>query len=117
MRTKILIACLGLVSLGVQIRAVNEIRMNQVQVNKREQRSDSPQSLSLAGEWNVTLGDVKEVEHAMLPGTIDTNHLGFAPSDTTETTHLTRLYACKGKATYSRTIEIPRQWKKKAVEL
>lgn len=53
----------------------------------------------------------------MLPGTIDTNHLGFAPSDTTETTHLTRLYAYKGKATYSRTIEIPKQWKKAAVEL
>lgn len=76
-----------------------------------------PQSLSLAGEWNVTLGDAKEVRHAMLPGTIDTNHLGFAPSDTTETTHLTRLYAYKGKATYSRTIEIPKQWKKAAVEL
>ena len=76
-----------------------------------------PQSLSLAGEWNVTLGDAKEVKHAMLPGTIDTNHLGFAPSDTTETTHLTRLYAYKGKATYSRIIEIPRQWKKRAVEL
>ena len=117
MRTKILIICLGLVSLGVQIKAVNEIRMNQVQANKQAQRSDSPLSLSLAGEWNVTLGDAKEVRHAMLPGTIDTNHLGFAPSDTTETTHLTRLYAYKGKATYSRTIEIPRQWKKKAVEL
>ena len=65
----------------------------------------------------MTLGDAKEVKHAMLPGTIDTNHLGFAPSDTTETTHLTRLYAYKGKATYSRTIEIPKQWKKAAVEL
>lgn len=117
MRTKILIVCLGLVSLGVQIQAANEIRLNQVQANKREQRSDSPLSLSLAGEWNVTLGDAKEVKHAMLPGTIDTNHLGFAPSDTTETTHLTRLYAYKGKATYSRTIEIPKQWKKAAVEL
>ena len=114
MRTKILIVCLGLVSLGVQIKAVNEIRMNQVQANKQAQRSDSPLSLSLAGEWNVTLGDAKEVKHAMLPGTIDTNHLGFAPSDTTETTHLTRLYAYKGKATYSRTIEIPKQWKKAA---
>ena len=117
MRTKILIVCLGLVSLGVQIKAVNEIRMNQVQANKQAQRSDSPLSLSLAGEWNVTLGDAKEVKHAMLPGTIDTNHLGFAPSDTTETTHLTRLYAYKGKATYSRTIEISKQWKKAAVEL
>ena len=100
MRTRILIACLGFVSLGVQAH-----------------RNDCPQSLSLAGEWNVTLGDAKEVKRAILPGTIDTNHLGFAPSDTTETTHLTRLYAYKGKATYSRTIQIPRQWKKAAVEL
>ena len=100
MRTKILIASFGFFCLGIQA-----------------QKSASPQSLSLAGEWKVTLGDAKEVKRAMLPGTIDTNHLGFAPSDTTETTHLTRLYAYKGKATYSRTIEIPKQWKKAAVEL
>ena len=95
-----IIACLGLMSLGMQA-----------------QTNGVAQSLSLAGEWKVTLGDAKEVKRAMLPGTIDTNHLGFAPSDTTETTRLTRLYAYKGKATYSRTIEIPRQWKKGAVEL
>ena len=100
MRTKILIACLGLISQGMQA-----------------QTNGVGQSLSLAGEWKVMLGDVKEVKRAMLPGTIDTNHLGFAPSDTTETTHLTRLYAYKGKATYFRIIEIPRQWKKGAVEL
>lgn len=100
MKKSILIVCLGFISLDMLA-----------------QGSDSPLSLSLAGEWNVTLGDAKEVKHAMLPGTIDTNHLGFAPSDTTETTHLTRLYAYKGKATYSRTIEIPKQWKKTAVEL
>ena len=100
MKKLILIVCLGFISLDMLA-----------------QGSDSPLSLSLAGEWNVTLGDAKEVKHAMLPGTIDTNHLGFAPSDTTETTHLTRLYAYKGKATYSRTIEIPKQWKKAAVEL
>ena len=100
MKKSILIVCLGFISLDMLA-----------------QGNDSPLSLSLAGEWNVTLGDAKEVKHAMLPGTIDTNHLGFAPSDTTETTHLTRLYAYKGKATYSRTIEIPKQWKKAAVEL
>lgn len=100
MKKSILIVCLGFISLDMLA-----------------QGSDSPLSLSLAGEWSVTLGDAKEVRHAMLPGTIDTNHLGFAPSDTTETTHLTRLYAYKGKATYSRTIEIPKQWKKAAVEL
>lgn len=100
MKKSILIVCLGFISLDMLA-----------------QGNDSPLSLSLAGEWSVMLGDAKEVRHAMLPGTIDTNHLGFAPSDTTETTHLTRLYAYKGKATYSRTIEIPKQWKKAAVEL
>ena len=68
MKKSILIACLGLVSLGLQA-----------------------QSISLAGEWNVELGksgsafakskraSQGEVKHAILPGTIDTNHLGFAP--------------------------------------
>lgn len=106
MKKTILIACLGLVSLGLQA-----------------------QSISLAGEWNVELGksgsafakskraSQGEVKRAILPGTIDTNHLGFAPKDTVETTHLTRLYAYKGAARYSRTINIPKDWKKKPVEL
>ena len=106
MKKSILIACLGLVSLGLQA-----------------------QSISLAGEWNVELGksgsafakskraSQGEVKRAILPGTIDTNHLGFAPKDTMEATHLTRLYAYKGAARYSRTINIPKDWKKKPVEL
>ena len=106
MKKTILIACLGLVSLGLQA-----------------------QSISLAGEWNVELGKSGsafakskrafqgEVKRAILPGTIDTNRLGFAPKDTMETTHLTRLYAYKGAARYSRTINIPKDWKKKPVEL
>ena len=106
MKKIILIACLGLVSLGLQA-----------------------QSISLAGEWNVELGKSGsafakskrafqgEVKRAILPGTIDTNRLGFAPKDTMETTHLTRLYAYKGAARYSRTINIPKDWKKKPVEL
>lgn len=106
MKKTILIACLGLVSLGLQA-----------------------QSISLAGEWNVELGksgsafakskraSQGEVKRAILPGTIDTNRLGFAPKDTMETTHLTRLYAYKGAARYSRTINIPKDWKKKPVEL
>lgn len=101
MKKSILIACLGLVSLGLQA-----------------------QSISLAGEWNVELGksgsafakskraSQGEEKRAILPGTIDTNHLGFAPKDTMETTHLTRLYAYKGAARYSRTINIPKDWKK-----
>lgn len=106
MKKSILIVCLGLMSLGLQA-----------------------QSISLAGEWNVELGksgsafakskraSQGEVKRAILPGTIDTNHLGFAPKDTMETTHLTRLYAYKGAARYSRTINIPKDWKKKSVEL
>lgn len=106
MKKSILIACLGLVSLGLQA-----------------------QSISLAGEWNVELGksgsafakskraSQGEVKRAILPGTIDTNRLGFAPKDMMETTHLTRLYAYKGAARYSRTINIPKDWKKKPVEL
>ena len=106
MKKSILIACLGLVSLGLQA-----------------------QSISLVGEWNVELGKSSsafaknkrasqgEVKRAILPGTIDTNYLGFAPKDTMETMHLTRLYAYKGAARYSRTINIPKDWKKKPVEL
>ena len=106
MRKIVLIASLGLMSLSMQA-----------------------QSISLAGEWQVELGESKSafakgkrmvtdaVKRAFLPGTIDTNHLGFAPKDTMETTHLTRLYTYKGAARYSRTINIPKDWKKKPVEL
>lgn len=106
MKKTILIVCLGLVSLGLQA-----------------------QGISLAGEWNVELGksgsafakgkraSQGEVKRAILPGTIDTNRLGFAPKDTMETTHLTRLYVYKGAVRYSRTINIPKDWKKKPVEL
>lgn len=106
MRRIVLIASLGLMSLSMQA-----------------------QSISLAGEWQVELGESESAfargkrvvtdaaKRAILPGTIDTNHLGFAPKDTMETTHLTRLYAYKGAARYSRTINIPKNWKKKPVEL
>ena len=106
MRRIVFIASLGLMSLSMQA-----------------------QSISLAGEWQVELGESKSAfakgkrmvtdaaKRAILPGTIDTNHLGFAPKDTMETTHLTRLYAYKGAARYSRTINIPKDWKKKPVEL
>ena len=97
MRRIVLIVSLGLMSLSMQA-----------------------QSISLAGEWQVELGESKSAfakgkrvvtdaaKRAILPGTIDTNHLGFAPKDTMETTHLTRLYAYKGAARYSRTINIPK---------
>ena len=90
MKKSILIVCLGLTSLGIHA-----------------------QSISLAGGWNVTLGNDKTAKPVTLPGTIDTNRLGTAPADLTETTHLTRISSYKGAARYSRTIEIPKDWKKK----
>ncbi len=87
------------------------------------------QSISLSGEWNVALGQRQSAFHnqgnnfsvnirqAVLPGTIDTNHLGLLPTDTTETTHLSRKSAYKGAVRYSRTITIPKEWKKKSVVL
>ncbi len=94
MKTQLLTLCLGLMSLGTQA-----------------------QNISLAGEWSVTLGNAKEAKQATLPGTIDTNRLGIAPTDLTETTHLTRISSYKGAARYARTIEIPKDWKKKKVTL
>lgn len=75
------------------------------------------QQVSLAGEWSVKLGNDPKVRQAVLPGTIDTNHLGFAPKDTMETTHLTRLFSYQGQATYSRKVRIPKEWRKKPVLL
>ncbi len=77
----------------------------------------NPSKISLAGKWGVVLDGSEEALEATLPGTIDTNGLCAAPSDTTETTHLTRISAYKGSARYSREISIPRKWKGKAVTL
>lgn len=74
-------------------------------------------SVSLKGEWTVTLGHDKKPQTVSLPGTIDTNHLGTAPSDTTSTTHLTRRYGYVGRARYSRTIDIPRGCKRLQTQL
>lgn len=75
------------------------------------------QCISLAGQWDVSLDNGQRRCLVSLPGTIDTNHLGMAPTDTTETTHLTRLYAYKGVATYERNIDVPTNWGKNNVLL
>lgn len=106
MKKTILTICLGLIVLGVQA-----------------------QSISLAGNWNVVLGASKTAffkgkyvpdeneKCVVLPGTTDTNHMGYAPTDTMETTHLSRVSTYKGAARYSRYVEIPKGWKRKPVEL
>lgn len=75
------------------------------------------QRVSLAGDWNVLLGNNTEIKHAKLPGTIDTNKLGQTPSSKNETTHLTRLSEFKGKAVYRQYINVPAEWKKIPIRL
>lgn len=81
--------------------------------------SDVP--FSLAGEWKVTMDNADKsakIAHFIgLPGTIDTRRLGYAPHDTLETTHLTRLYGYKGAALYERDIDIPKAWKGQKLQL
>lgn len=60
--------------------------------------------IDLSGKWRF--GD----ETIIFPGTTDTNFLGVACDNTTETTHLTRLFSYKGKARYEREVDIPRSW-------
>ena len=77
--------------------------------------SAGAQTIPLGGTWHVTLTDSNVARDVMLPGTLDTNHVGDIPTDTIETTHLTRCHAYKGAATYSRTITVEKDkaWKKK----
>ncbi len=76
--------------------------------------------IDLSGEWQFALGDTYPTtfnETVILPGTTDTNKKGVENTATSETTHLTRLYSYKGKAWYSRTVDIPKDWKDKLVRL
>ncbi len=72
------------------------------------------QKLFLSGPWTVTTDKTYTVN---LPGTTDEWHIGSKPQNTTETTHLTRLYSYKGAASYRRTIDIPKTWKNKDITL
>ena len=79
------------------------------------------QRIDLAGEWKCSLlsdKDGKQIENnsittkeIILPGTTDTNHLGYQPSSKEETTHLTRLFEYRGKAKYEHDVVIPKTWK------
>lgn len=76
--------------------------------------------INLSGEWKFALGDTIPTtynETIILPGTTDTNKKGIKNSTTSETTHLTRLYSYKGKAWYSRTVDIPQSWNDKQIHL
>jgi hypothetical protein len=77
------------------------------------------QRIYLQGQWQLTYEESSKLPNTIvtLPGTTDTNHKGFSCKDTTETTHLTRLYYYKGKAWYKRTVNIPKSWKGKTITL
>ena len=81
-------------------------------------------AISLAGQWNFALDPDGLMTAASpfsdvvtLPGTTDTNRKGTPLNRFDETTHLSRRYAYKGKAWYSREIDIPQEWAEKSVEL
>ena len=80
--------------------------------------------ISLAGQWRFALDPDGTMTAASpfsdvvtLPGTTDTNQKGTPLKRFDETTHLSRRYAYKGKAWYSREIDIPQDWAGKSVEL
>jgi hypothetical protein len=80
------------------------------------------QRIDLAGVWQFALDpqaglaptDILD-DTIVLPGTTDTNLKGTPPSNTSETTHLTRLHAYVGRAWYRREVTIPKTWKRKQV--
>ena len=78
--------------------------------------------IDLSGTWQFALdrqgtmkADDAMTETVLLPGTTDTNQKGDRIQETgdkiQETTHLSRLYAYKGRAWYRRTVEVPAKWK------
>ena len=73
--------------------------------------------IDLGGQWQFALDSTATMsatdsftDMVVLPGTTDINRRGDALVDTTETTHLSRLYSYKGRAWYSRTVDIPKTW-------
>ena len=74
--------------------------------------------IDLSGTWQFALDPEGTVtpthlltDSISLPGTTDTNRKVYAIEQKNETTHLSRLFSYKGKAWYSRTVEIPASWK------
>lgn len=65
--------------------------------------------IDLSGTWECTPEGMTKTT-VELPGTLDTNGIGNPPETKNETTHLTRNHSFKGKATYERTFEIPKDW-------
>jgi len=88
-----------------------------------QNKGDNPLNrIDLSGEWQFCLDpdgnvqpDADFTEVVTLPGTTDTNHKGNALQKRDETTHLSRLFSYAGRAWYRRTVDIPKNWKKKYI--
>lgn len=85
---------------------------------------DDRPKLDLSGQWQAALDPNRLLTATSprpftvtLPGTTDTNGLGNAPRDTTETTRLTRRHSFTGRVWYSRRVDIPTSWKNKVITL
>ena len=76
---------------------------------------------SLIGRWQCELLTTDTVGlngtrfDVQLPGTLDINRRGRSLTDTTETTCLSRLFSYVGKASYTREVEIPDDWRKSTI--
>ena len=92
-------------------------------------------TISLAGEWRFALDPEGTMtvtsplnDVVMLPGTTDTNRKGtpapltsaplsVSPRGDDVTSHLSRRYTYKGRAWYEREVVIPKDWRKRTLQL
>ena len=88
------------------------------------QTEAQPKQMDLSGTWQFALdrdGTIKAsdtmTETVQLPGTTDTNKKGDYTARSEETTHLSRPWSYKGRAWYSRTVNIPADWKNQPITL
>ena len=85
---------------------------------------NKPLRIDLSGTWQFCLDregtvtpDAKMDETIVLPGTTDTNRKGDILTSREETTHLSRPYSYRGRAWYTRSVDIPSSWAGKPIYL
>lgn len=82
---------------------------------RKDVKAQTRDFISLGGEWNYQLynvGDtIPEKGILTLPGTLDTNGIGFPVAPSANTSQLSRRVSYTGDVTYSRIVEIPESWR------
>jgi hypothetical protein len=71
---------------------------------------------SVSGEWQFLVDSVKELAKIKLPGSCEEQGFG-AKSTEKDPNRLTREFRYVGKAWYQETIEVPKEWQGKRLEL